>query len=128
MKIAAAALAFGMAAAVQLSLAGQRLPARSAEKPLPPDKDPGYVWPMEDSRNPDAQELYVALEIAATGSKSPRDDAVVARNTRQRRSAIRALGRLARRESITPLLALVSDRRVGRDAEEALVVTLRAHA
>ncbi len=76
---------------------------------------------IEDGRNPTAADLTFLIDLArrtpGTGS-----DGVI------RVEAIRALGRLERRELVPVLSGLLEDRRARGAAALALLVTLRAHA
>jgi cyclophilin family peptidyl-prolyl cis-trans isomerase len=85
--------------------------------PAPASDDPGKrVLAIEDSRNPAPADLAFLVNIARENTGAIRSQ------------AIRALGRLERRDLVPILSGLLEDRSTSGPASLALLVTLRAHA
>ncbi len=88
---------------------------------VPADGTRLRVLAIEDSRNPTAVELAFLIDLARRTPRTGSDGII-------RFEAIRALGRLERRELVPVLSGLLEDRWARGAAEQALLVTLRAHA
>ena len=98
--------------------------ARALEqRPVPVDEANSrtLILAVEDGRNPTAAELKQLVSLAR-GSSGRRGA------TRTQVLAIRALGRLERRDLIPVLASLLEGSATRNPAEQALVVVLRAHA
>lgn len=104
---------------VALATAGARQ-APTARPAQDDNNNRRLILTIEDGRNPTSAELNLLIGLA-------RNEAAGKAGLRTRRLAIRALGRLERRDLIPVLARVLDDRTVSDAAEIALLLILRAH-
>ena len=108
----------GAAAVLLVATAGA--PGSAPLQPTTAEAQRAQILAIEDARNPTAAELTRLIDLARADGRSGL--------TLTRALAIRALGRLERRDLIPALVELVRDGTTRAPAALALLVTLRAHA
>lgn len=109
-----------IAAAVLLLFAAAGAQPPAARPPTAADALRAAILAIEDARNPSAADLRLLIDLARADDR--------AGLTPTRAIAIRALGRLERRDLIPVLLVFVRNDTTRAPAALALLVTLRAHA